>query len=320
MSDDIVLWGQQALEEEAKSLLAASKNLGEEFSAAVDLILSVTGKVLVSGLGKSGHVGRKIAATLASTGTPSYFFHPAEALHGDLGTIGPSDALLLIAFGGETMETLEVARYARRLSLPIITITGKLDSSLAQLGTINLNGSVVSEVCPLNLAPTSSTTLAMALGDALAVALMKARGFKQEDFAKVHPSGSLGRRLSKVSDHMRTGITSLSPEDPFDRVIEVITSENYGIAAVVDSEGALVGSITDGDLRRALSQRNHEIFEVQASYLMTSSPKTISPQTLAIEAVKMMEQYSVSSLFVTDQSAKIIGLVRMYDLLAAKIV
>lgn len=316
----ILAAGRQALLDESTALAEAAGKLGASFCEAVDRILHSEGKVVVSGLGKSGHVGRKIAATFASTGTPAFFLHPSEALHGDLGMVQSQDILLLLAFGGETRETLEVANFGRRHNIPMIAITGRPQSTLAKIATVVLDGSVSREACHLNLAPSSSTTVAMALGDALAIALMRARGFKEKDFARFHPDGSLGRQLSLVSDHMRRDMLTLAVDDSITRVLEVITAHNYGIAAVYDTQQRLAGAITDGDLRRALLSKKEEVFHLKASDLMTHAPKTILPGLLALDAVKMMEDYRVTSLFVVDDRQSVVGLIRMHDLLAAKIV
>ncbi|SME91311.1 KpsF/GutQ family sugar-phosphate isomerase [Pseudobacteriovorax antillogorgiicola] len=318
--DAIVAWGRETIRAEIESLKQTTDVLDGSFTDAVEAILRSEGKVVVAGLGKSGHVGRKLSATLASTGTSSFFLHPAEALHGDLGMMDAGDILLAIAFGGETMETVEVAKAARRNGQTIIAITGKLESTLASLADIVLDGGVVSEACPLNLAPTSSTTVAMAIGDALAVSLMKARGFREEDFAAFHPGGSLGRKLSLVKDHIRCLPLKLSLDDGFHRILEVITQQNFGIAGVFDAEGSLVGAISDGDLRRALIDRESNVFTATAKDFVRGKPKSILDHTLAVDAVNFMEQQNVSSLFVQDDQGVTLGLIRMYDLLAAKIV
>ena len=320
MTDNALSIAAEVLAIEAAELNAGAKKLDQNFTAAVEAILACEGKVVVAGLGKSGHVGRKIAATLSSTGTPAFFLHPAEALHGDLGVIGTCDCMLIIAFGGETQETLEVARFARRRAIPIIALTGKTNSSLARLASHVLDGSVEHEACPLNLAPTSSTTLALALGDALAVCLMRLRGFGEKDFASFHPSGSLGRRLSLVADHMRKDIAVLQRSDGFKEVLAVLTQENFGVAAVLGADHQLIGAISDGDLRRALLTRNSDIFALKAAELMSLGPKTIAADALAMAAVQKMESLKISSLFVVDKAGGLAGLVRMYDLLEAKIV
>ena len=314
-------WAADVLTQESESLLLARERLDGQFEQAVQTILSMSGKVVVSGLGKSGHVARKLAATLSSTGTSAFFLHPAEALHGDLGMLRSGDCLIAIAYGGETAETIAVATYAKRLEVPVIALTGKTSSSLAQLADLVIDGAVEREACPLNLAPTSSTTLAMALGDALAVALMRARGFAQQDFAAVHPSGSLGRRLSRVVDHLRTDIVCLKPDDGFARILDVITDHNYGIAAVVDGS-QLIGAITDGDLRRALIRSEALVFQKKAVDLMSAKPLTIRSHQFAIDAIQLMERKSVNTLFVKadNNSDDLLGIVRMYDLLQAKVV
>jgi len=318
---EFIRYGQEVLIAEAGSLRQASDRLNDGFVKAVETILNSQGKVVVAGLGKSGHVGRKIAATLASTGTPSFFMHPAEALHGDLGMLSPKDSLLAIAFGGETQETVAVASYARRLGLTVIALTGRNQSSLAKLADIVLDGSIDKEACPLNLAPTASTTLAMALGDALAIALMRARGFVESDFAQYHPGGSLGRRLSLVEDYMKPDILALRSQDGFHRILEVITANNYGIAAVVDEQQRLLGAITDGDLRRALVRSEAAVFDLTAADLMSHQPKSIASQTLALDAVRFMEQHHITTLFVVKPESNFLqGILRMYDLLEAKVV
>lgn len=312
--------GQEALREESRALALAADRLDSQFSEAIQIILQAKGKLVVSGLGKSGHVARKIAATCASTGTAAAFLHPSEALHGDLGMLQDQDVLLAIAFGGETRETLEVARFAKRHRIPVIALTGKKQSSLAQLAELVIDGSVEREACPLNLAPTSSTTVAMALGDALAIGLMHARGIREQDFARVHPDGSLGRQLSLVQDHLRTDLLPLAPEDSFEKVLAVITAQNYGIAAVYGLQGELLGAVTDGDLRRALLKGREKVFDCRASDLMTRSPKTIPAHRLALDAVRIMEEFRITSLFALNDQQKVQGIVRMHDLLAAKIV
>lgn len=316
---------KETLELEAKSLLAASSRLGNTFSQAAMEMLRAEGKVVVTGLGKSGHVGRKISATMASTGTPSVFLHPAEALHGDLGVIQKKDVLLAIAFGGETEEVLAVARHAKRLGVCVIAITGKSDSSLAALADHTIDGSVEREVCPHNLAPTASTAVAMALGDAFAMALMNARGFSQTDFAKLHPSGALGRRLLTVADLMKPAgeqLPFVHPNTEFHAVLEAVTKKNFGIVPVLSPGGEIMGAISDGDIRRALLTQGSKALSLKAESIMTPSPRRISDRALAIDAFRRMEDAQITSLFVTLESSpnRLAGLVRMHDLLAAKIV
>ncbi len=319
-SETILAWGRDVLEAESQSLIATGQALSEAFVQAVETIIAAPGKVVVTGLGKSGHIGRKIAATFASTGTAAFFLHPSEALHGDLGMIQKGDVVLALAFGGETRETLEVVKFANRRSIAAIAITGKDSSSLARLSTIVLNGGIEREACPLNLAPTTSTAVAMGLGDALAIAIMRARGFEKQDFAQFHPDGSLGRQLSLVSQHMKTDLLAIHEDDDFNRVLEIITAHNYGIAGVFDAQQRLIGAITDGDLRRSLKISREAVFMMRAKDIMTKNPKTIGGDQLALDAVKMMEQSRITSLFVRDERDGTVGLIRMHDLLAAKIV
>ena len=321
---EFVSEGQRTLEMEASALLHASSRLGDSFSQAAAAILQATGKVVVTGLGKSGHVARKVSATFASTGTPSFFLHPAEALHGDLGMIQQSDVLLAIAFGGETEEVISVAKHSKRLGVPVVSITGRPESSLGKISDFVLDGSVEREVCPHNLAPTTSTTVAIGLGDALAMALMTARGFSQTDFAGLHPSGALGRRLATVEELMKSGddLPSTRLSASFHEVLEAVTRKNYGIVPVLDDSGRLVGAISDGDIRRALLSKGASALSLAAEAFMTKSPRAISSKALAVEAFKRMEDAQITSLFVASDSTppELIGIVRMHDLLAAKIV
>jgi arabinose-5-phosphate isomerase len=315
-------WGREALELEASCLVAASKKLDLTFSSAVTVIKDCKGKLVTTGLGKSGHVARKISSTFASTGTSSFYLHPTEALHGDMGMLGQDDCLLAIAFGGETPEILEVTNYARRIGVRVIAITGKITSSLAKSAHLVLDASVEKEACPLNLAPTASSTLALALGDALAMAVMRARGFGERDFASLHPGGALGRKLALVKDHMHEKIPKLSVQSTFAEILSGITNPNYGIVAVVDQNHEnLVGAITDGDLRRALVKFGVEAVKKSAQDLMSPSPRTIEISSLVGEAVKKMEELKITSLFVVNgaNSQKPLGIIRMHDILAAKI-
>ena len=320
--DDIVASGRKVLRLESEALSEACDKLGQSFYDAVTLMDSVRGKIVVTGLGKSGHIARKVAATLSSTGTPACFLHPAEALHGDLGTITTNDLLLAFAFGGETTEVLSVCDYSSRLGVPIISITGKLASSLAKASNVVLDGGVSSEACPLNLAPTCSSTVALALGDALAVGLMQSRGFGESDFALVHPGGALGRRLSLVHEHMRPieEVPKVQPHDKMSEILSKVMANNFGISAVMSSEGALVGAITDGDLRRAMVRLEKNVFSLTASEIMSKSPVSLQQDVLASKAVTIMEKQKVTSIFVLDAEKSLVGLLRMHDLLDAKIV
>lgn len=317
--NEILSWGKAALSLEAAAISEAASRLDGNFSQAVGLVSDCRGKVVVTGLGKSGHVARKIASTLSSTGTPAFFLHPTEALHGDLGMVGDADILVCLAFGGQTPEVLAVARYARRTGIPVISITGSLSSELAELSSIVLDGSVAKEACPLNLAPTCSSTVALALGDALAVSVMRHRGFKDSDFANFHPGGSLGKRLTSVSDFMVPAglLAFLGINDTFHKVLEAITKGNFGIAIVTNQQN-LLGVITDGDLRRSLLKHGGEALKKVAGDLMSPAPKTISSQSLAIDAVGVMEG-KYTSLVVCGPGHRVEGLIRMHDLLSAKI-
>jgi len=317
--EQLLAWAVECLELEVASINEAKQRLGSEFSEAVRSILACRGKVVVTGLGKSGHIATKIAATFASTGTPSFFLHPAEALHGDLGMVGRDDCLLAVAYGGETMEVINVAKFCRRFSIPVIAITGKPTSSLAQLASIVIDGSVSREACPHNLAPTSSSVLAMALGDALAMTLMQARGFQVDDFASYHPAGSLGRRLALVKDYLRTdGQLSVDVTTEFDGVLEAITSQNHGIVAVA-ADGGIVGAISDGDIRRCLRAKKAQALSLKAADMMSQRPKVIFEQDLAIDACRVMEASKITSLFVVNKNSPsaLVGLVKLGDLLEA---
>ena len=320
--DEVLTWGKEVLHKESTAIREAGSRLGLSFSAAVKMVLSCTGKVVVTALGKSGHVAAKIAATLSSTGTPATFLHASEALHGDFGMINHDDLLLAIAFGGETREVLAVCKFARRFGLKVIGITGKTDSSLADLADEVLDASISQEADTLGLAPTSSTSVSLSLGDALAVALMKARGFKEEHFAQLHPGGSLGKALVRVDElmHKRNAISAVLSDADFHAVLEAVTSPNFGIVAVIDAEGRIEGSVTDGDLRRALLKYGGNALKMHAVELMNPSPKTVAVDLKAIEVIGVMEKHKITSLFVVDQQDKLLGLVRLHDLLAAKIV
>ena len=318
----VLTWASEALTSEGLAVVRAAAQMGDAFVDAVATILSIRGKVVLTGIGKSGHVARKIASTLASTGTSAFFLHPTEALHGDFGMLQPQDVLLALAYGGETAEVIEVAKHARRARIPVISITGKPQSSLGQLSDHILNGAVEREVCPLNLAPTTSSLVALAIGDCLAVVLMRARGFREADFASLHPAGTLGKRLALVQDHMRpvAEVPQVHEGADFHAILEAITKRNFGIVAVLDQQGHLVGAVSDGDIRRALKAHKGAALSMPARSLMTPSPKTIQSGSLAVDAFRMMEKHQITSLFVTDGPAVLAGIVRMHDLLAARIV
>ena len=320
-SADFLATGKQTLALECAALQRiADEHLGESFIGACQAILNSKGRVVATGLGKSGHVARKVASTLASTGTSSFFLHPSEALHGDFGMLHADDVLMAFAYGGETSETVEVARFARRLGVPIIAITGRADSSLATLADHSILGQVERDADPHNLAPTSSSTAAMAIGDAVAVAVMRARGFGESDFATLHPGGSLGRRLSTVRDHLVTEFSTVSAMDDIHAVLAAITRFNHGITAMVDGSGRLTGAISDGDIRRAFLSSKEKVLEWTAADFGGGAPRTIAVGSLAIDALNKMEK--ITQLFVIDpdDDNRLLGLVRLHDLLAAKII
>lgn len=310
---------------EAQAILDLKSKIGDNFVSALDILKNCTGKAVITGMGKSGIIARKVAATLSSTGTPSIYVHPAESSHGDLGMITKGDVILAMSYSGETAELSHLLSYAARKGIPLIAMTGKLNSALAQAANVVLDIGVKEEACPLGLAPTASTTATLAMGDALAVALLKRRGFKAEDFAEYHPSGSLGARLlTRVKDLMHTGegLALVGLDEDMKSVIGKMTSKDVrGIAGVVDNLGKLVGSVTDGDLRRRLDKSVNPLQE-KASAIMSSNPKTIDINEMAERALYTMETHSIQSLFVVDtQKAKDkpVGLIHLQDLIKAKI-
>ncbi len=312
--------GRQALCIEIDGLRAQLPRLGVEFARACRICLSCRGRIVVTGMGKSGHIGGKIAATLASTGTPSFFVHPGEASHGDVGMITRDDAVLALSNSGETAEILTILPVIKRLGVPLIAFTGKADSALARIATVHLDIGVPAEACPLNLAPTASTTAALAVGDALAVALLKARGFTEEDFARSHPAGALGRRLLYVRDVMRTGehVPTVRADTTLAEGLMEVTSKGLGMTAVVDEALHVLGVFTDGDLRRALD-RAADLQSTRMDQVMTLRPKFVGPATLAAEAVHLMETHRITSLIVVDEG-KIVGALNVHDLLRAGVI
>ncbi|MCF8197650.1 MAG: KpsF/GutQ family sugar-phosphate isomerase [Sulfuritalea sp.] len=312
--------GRHVLEIEAAAVAALGRRLGQEFGAAVALILESRGRVVVSGIGKSGHIARKLAATFASTGTPAYFVHAAEAVHGDLGMITREDVLIAISNSGENDELLTIVPLVKRLGGKLIAITGNETSSLANEADIHLDARVDQEACPLNLAPTASTTAALALGDALAVALLDARGFGAEDFARSHPGGALGRKLlTHVGDVMRIDVPALTEDTPVPAALAAMTRGGMGMAVVLDSASKITGIFTDGDLRRAL-ERHGDLRETAVSAVMARDPHSISSRRLAVEAVEMMEANRINQLLVTDDNGVLCGALNMHDLFRAKVV
>jgi arabinose-5-phosphate isomerase len=311
---------KRVLDIEAAAIKSLTDRLDGNFSKAVDLIISTTGKVVVSGMGKSGIIAQKIASTLASTGTSAFFLHPAEGVHGDLGVLMKNDILIAISNSGETEELTKIIPIVKRMGVKMIAMTGRMDSTLARYGDATLDVGVKEEACPLGLSPTASTTACLAMGDALAVALLEAKGFRAEDFAALHPAGSLGRRLMRVEDimHSGSGIPRVGASTPVKDAILEMTAKRMGLTGVFDG-GVLLGVVTDGDLRRAL-EKGLNIIDGKAGDIMTRNPKVISTDALAEAAVKMMEEYSITSLFVTDGGGAVVGVVHMHDLLKAGVV
>jgi arabinose-5-phosphate isomerase len=307
---------------EADAVRALSARLDERFLDAMGLILACRGRVVVSGVGKSGHIGRKIASTLASTGTPAFFLHAAEASHGDLGMITRDDVVLALSNSGQSDELLTIVPLIKRQGAKLIAVTGNPESALAKESDVHLDARVAQEACPLNLAPTASTTAALALGDALAVALLDARGFDEQDFARAHPGGALGRRLlTHVTDVMRTGeaVPSVPESASFFDVLLEMSRKGMGMAAVVDSNGKVTGIYTDGDLRRTLEQ-NPDVRSLKVADIMKRAPRSIAPNKLAAEAVELMERHRINQLLVVSDAGELVGALNTHDLLNAKVI
>jgi len=310
------------LDIEANALLGLQKKLSSSFVQAVRAVLKVRGRVVIMGMGKSGHVGRKIAATLASTGTPAMFVHPAEASHGDLGMVKEIDLVLAISNSGESDELAAILPVLKRQGVPLVAMTGGAQSTLAQHADIVLDSSVDKEACPLNLAPTASTTAQMALGDALAVALLDARGFKAEDFARSHPGGSLGRRLlTHVADVMRKddAVPRVLPTDTFSALMREMSDKGLGASAIVNDQGQVLGIFTDGDLRR-LIEKGVDMRNLSAQEVMKPNPRTLRVDALAAEAAEMMETHRITSLLVVDAQGVLCGAINSNDLMRAKVI
>lgn len=314
--------GRRVIEIERDAVAALLPRIDGAFARACAALLACKGRVVVIGMGKSGHVGSKIAATLASTGTPSFFVHPGEASHGDLGMIVREDAVLAISNSGETAEMLTILPLIKRMGVPLVALTGKPASTLARAADVHLDVSVAQEACPLNLAPTASTTATLVMGDALAVALLEARGFTPEDFAMSHPGGTLGRRLLlKVGDLMHTGerVPRVSPDVTLSTALLEMTRKGLGMTAVVDGEGRAVGLFTDGDLRRVIDA-NIDVRRASITEVMTRGGKSITADQLAAEAVLLMERHRITALMVLDAGQKLEGVLHMHDLLRAGVV
>lgn len=320
-------FARDTLQIEADAILALKQRIStdtgaEQFVKAVALLLNCNGRVVVSGIGKSGHIARKIASTLASTGTPALFVHAAEASHGDLGMITANDALIAISYSGEAGELLSVVPIIKRMGATLITITGNDASTLAQLADVHLNVKVDKEACPLNLAPTASTTATLALGDALAVALLDARGFGEEDFARSHPGGALGRRLlTHVRDVMRTGdaIPTVPENATLYAALLEISKKGIAMTAVVNSAGHAIGVFTDGDLRR-LIEHGRDFSKLSIAEVMHAAPRTVQADQLAVDAVDLMEEFRINQLLVTDADGKLVGALHIHDLTRAKVI
>ena len=317
-SDQLLVRGRRVLETEAAAVTALQGRLGAAFVEACRLLHDCTGRVVVTGMGKSGHVGNKISATLASTGTPAFFLHPAEASHGDIGMITHEDVVIAISNSGETAELVTILPVIKRLAVPLIAMTGRPESTLAKAAAAVLDVSVAEEACPHNLAPTASTTATLAMGDALAVAVLEARGFSEDDFARSHPGGNLGRLLVRVADVMRTGdaLPAIGPDASMREGLLEISRKGLGMTAIVDAQRRLLGIYTDGDLRRTLDQPI-DVRTKRMGEVMTPNPRTIAPRLLAAEAVHLMETHHITQLLVVDEHNVLVGALNVHDLFRA---
>jgi arabinose-5-phosphate isomerase len=307
---------RRVLRIEAQAIQDLQARLDSSFERAVGLLYSCNGRVVVTGMGKSGLIGRKISATFSSTGTPSFFLHPAEALHGDLGMLARGDALLAITYGGETAEILNLLETLKRLEMPIVTMTGNAKSTLAAASDVVLDVSVKEEACSLNLAPTASTTVAMALGDALAIALLERRGFQPDDFAALHPGGRLGKKLLRVEHLMHSGdaVPRVHKETPMSKTFHEMSAKKLGMTTVTSADGKLLGILTDGDLRRLMEKHGGATLAMTAGDCMVGNPQTIGPLVLASEALNLMEKKKITSVVVVDGAQKVLGVVHLHDL------
>ncbi len=314
--------GRAVIETEMAAMAQLGSRIDETFAEACRAILACRGRTVVIGMGKSGHIGGKIAATLASTGTPAFFVHPGEANHGDMGMITAGDVVLALSNSGETEEIVSLLPIIKRLGIPLIALTGNSKSTLARAATVNIDVSVEREACPLGLAPTASTTAALAMGDAIAIALLEARGFRKEDFALSHPGGSLGRRLLlRVADVMHTGeeMPRVTADTLLAAALVEMTQKGLGTTAIVDGDNHVLGIFTDGDVRRALDA-GIDVSTTTVASAMTRGGKTIGPDALAAEAVQMMDKYKINALLVTDADQRLLGVLNMHDLLRARVV
>lgn len=313
---------RRVLKIEAQAIQDVLARLDASFEKAVNILFACKGRVAVSGMGKSGLIGRKISATLSSTGTPSFFLHPAEALHGDLGMLAQGDAMLAVSYGGETREIIVLLDPLKRLEIPLVALTGNAKSTIAQASEIVLDVSVNEEACSLNLAPTASTTVAMAVGDALAVSLLERRNFRQDDFAALHPAGSLGKRLLRVDRVMHVGdaLPCVSPETAMPDVFHEMSAKKLGMTTVACPDGTLAGILTDGDLRRLMEKHGGATLSMTAAQCMNANPLTVRPNILASEALTLMERRKITSIVVTDESRKLLGVVHLHDLWTLELV
>jgi arabinose-5-phosphate isomerase len=307
---------RRVLRIEAQAIEEVLVRLDGNFERAVELLLACKGRVVATGMGKSGLVGRKISATFSSTGTPSFFLHPAEALHGDLGMLARADALLAITYSGETPEILNLLEALKRLEIPIVTLTGNMKSTLAEASDVVLDVSVKEEACSLNLAPTASTTVAMAVGDALAISLLERRGFRHDDFAALHPAGRLGKKLLRVEHLMHAGgaLPRVAPETPMPAAFHEMSAKKLGMTTVAAADGTLAGILTDGDLRRLMEKYGGATLAMTAGDCMVRDPQTLSPKVLASEALNLMEKKKITSVVVVDEARRVLGVVHLHDL------
>ena len=305
---------RRVLETEADAIRALTTRLNGDFEKAIDLLLDCRGRVIVTGMGKSGIICRKIAATLSSTGTSAFFLHPAEAIHGDLGMVREDDVVIALSHSGETEELVRLLEAIRRIGARLIALTGSPSSTLAKAATVAIDCGIASEACPMNLVPTASTTAALAMGDALAMTLLERKGFKEEEFARLHPGGRLGKRLLRVESAMHTGdqVPVVSADTPMADVVHEMSSKRLGMTCVADA-GRLTGIVTDGDLRRHMSA-NRDLLTLTAAHVMTKNPATIARECLAVEALRIMEERRITSLVVTGDGGRIEGVVHLHDL------
>jgi arabinose-5-phosphate isomerase len=307
---------RRVLKIEAQAILDVLARLDSTFDRAVDLLFACKGRVVLTGMGKSGIIARKIASTLSSTGTPSFFLHPAEALHGDLGMLARGDLILAVTYGGETREIIALLEALKRLGISLVTLTGNAKSTIAEASNLILDVSVSEEACSLNLAPTASTAVAMAVGDALAVSLLERRDFRHDDFAALHPAGSLGKKLLRVDRVMHAGaaLPRVAPDTPMPDVFHEMSAKKLGMTTVTHADGHLAGILTDGDLRRLMEKHRGATLEMSAEQCMTRNPQTIGPHVLASEALNLMEKRKITSVVVVDETNAVLGVVHLHDL------